>query len=181
MDYAGIRGFSEGKPVILRSIETTSLPGIIAYARALESFQVSIGIPPTNPLIRFNIGQYQLAGCIGWKNTDCEWESYASAFIHFVACMESLDLHVEKFVPRDLTEPLRMVPDWKAITFRVSRAVQMLMYCQQRGKTERSKRFNPGQLEDDIGRLCMMCMHSIPTNLRAKAIFDATEILSKRV
>jgi len=151
---------------MLRSIETTELPVLQEYCRQLEEFQQAIGIPPASPLERHCIAFYQLAGAIGWRNTDCEYESYASAIIHWIVVMESLDLRIEHFMDRDL---------------HASRATQMLLYCKQAGKTERSKRYDAIQLEHDLGILCVRCLMAIPTDLRAKAFHDATTILERRV
>jgi hypothetical protein len=166
---------------MLRSIETTELPVLQEYCRQLEEFQQAIGIPPASPLERHCIAFYQLAGAIGWRNTDCEYESYASAIIHWIVVMESLDLRIEHFMDRDLLSAPRLQLDYRQVLFHASRATQMLLYCKQAGKTERSKRYDAIQLEHDLGILCVRCLMAIPTDLRAKAFHDATTILERRV
>jgi hypothetical protein len=167
--------------MILRSIETTKLPEILEYCRQLEAFQVSIGIPPADRLERFCIGFYQLSGTIGWKSTPCEDESWASAAIHFLVIMEDLGMSAENWIPRNLQELPRLHANWETLIFRASRATQMLFYARQAGKTIRSARYNKQQLESDLGMLVSSCFCAIATDRRAKAIYDATEILSKRV
>jgi hypothetical protein len=168
--------------MILRSIEPDSVMEIMEYCRQLEAFQVSIGIPPADRLERFCIGLYQVEGAINWQRTNCEYESYASAAIHFIVVMESLGFYTELVVPlQEISSLPRLLIDWKAFSMHASRAIRNLFYARQAGATIRSKRYDKTVLAGDLAYLVSHCISAIPTELRKQAFYDATEILSKRV
>lgn len=167
--------------MILRSINTTKLPEILEYCRNLEEFQRAIGIPPADRLERFCIGFYQLNGAIGWKNTPCESESYMSAMIHFLVVMESLKFPAEQWLPADLLDLERVIPNWEKMMLRSSKAMQNLFYARQAGKTIRSARYSPKQLEADLAMLIRSCITGVATNQRQPALYHATEILASKV
>lgn len=154
---------------------------IVEYCRQLEAFQVSIGIPRADRLERFCIGLYQIEGAINWQRSECEWESYASATIHFVVVMESLDFHIEKMLDNKLDDILVMPIEWKPMMMRTSRAIRNLFYARQAGATIRSKRYDAEMLEADLSYVARQCLYAIPTTRRKQAFHDATEILAKRV
>lgn len=167
--------------MILRSIDSTQLSDLLEYCRQLDNFQQSIGIPSNNRLDRFCIGFYQLSGAYSWRGTPCQAESWMSAAIHFMVVAEKSGIPLEEHIPADLQKLSSIGPDFQRLLAAGAEIIRQLFYAKQAKKTFRSSRYDYRVLEENLVYMTIACIKAVPAYYRSEAIFNATEILSKRV
>lgn len=166
---------------ILRAISPIKLTEVIDWCRELEPFQTQVfNTQKATPVARFAIGWYQVWGGVDWSACpSVRNESLAAACVHWVACMESLNVHIEDHYPNDLIwgRPHNSI-DWKQLCYHSSRACQMCHYHPSIA-SPRASRYNPNILGIHLGRCFGICLDAIYPEERSQALYDAMRIMTE--
>jgi hypothetical protein len=162
----------------IRSIETTDLVELALWCRDYHRYNKY----PCSFDKRFAIGFYQIYQGIVWDGLN-RYESFAAGAIHFLITLEALDLSTVD-IPRNLLSEDSAYINWQTLMLHLSRAQQHVLYRYQleiKKGTSRSTRFNPELLAKDLSFAIDALICAIPCDSRAQAIFDATEIMTRRL
>lgn len=144
---------------------------------------------PVNLLERFAIGIYQISQGEKWndnKLTYREYESFASAAIHFICCLEYIKfphwylvpIYLKDYVGLD-TKPI----DYRTLMLEISAAQQQIFYYHKSyiQGYHRASRFNAEKLAKHLHNCVLILLGSIPSYERSKAIEQATSIMMGRL
>lgn len=162
----------------IRSIETTDLVDLALWCRDYHRYNKY----PCSFDKRFAIGFYQIYQGIVWGGLN-RYESFAAAAIHFLITLEALNLSTVN-IARDLCSEDSAYINWEMLILHLSRAQQHILYRYQleiHKGTSRSTRFNADVLAKDLSFAIDALICGIPCDSRAQAIFDATEIMTRRL
>jgi len=141
--------------------------------------------PVKCPLHRFAIGVYQIHQGMDWHDKGehgvNEYESFASAAVHFVITSEMCKLMVWNSPYWDLSKLETAELNHKTTLYNISKAQQQLSYSIQPTRVSRKSRYKPIILETCLRTLAFDLLRAIPSTKRAEAIENATTIMTGRL
>lgn len=145
---------------------------------------------PSDAVIRFAIGMYQIRQLIDWtkghgKPTRSIQQSAGAFVLHHLAAIEMAGGFVERYLPTHFSRIEVRETDWEALMYDMAIVCQQLVYIRQVGGeyakgNVRAKRIDLAQLSLNGAAAIVEILASIPAVIRAEGIEAEADVLLKR-